>query len=281
MKRRRASAQAIALSPSQLMAKFSLVLLIGASVSLMVISKTQPDIRGRIATPIIDAISPALDVLSRPVEALGDARTWFGKIAGVYAQNESLRADNAVLMQWQSVALQLEAENMALRNLLNYRSQDSLSFTTAKVVGDKAGPFTHSVVVNAGNSAGVKVGEPVVNQEGFVGQVIESGAHSSRILLLTDVSSRIPVVGEQTRERSIAAGNNGQYLNLMYLPENSQLKVGERLVTSGDGETVPAGLAVGEVVNIKGREVTVRPYTNWYRLEYISIVDHKEEAVTQ
>lgn len=259
------------------MGRVSLVLMILASLSLIVISRTSPDIRSAIAAPIADSAAPALDVLSQPVDAFNDVRNWFASLVNIYGQNARLREANSRLMQWQNVAIQLEAENNALRELLNYNAQEEMRFTTAKVISDRGGPFTRTAMINAGSTLGIAEGMPIINGDGLVGRIIETGNHSARILLLTDINSRIPIITADSRERAIAAGNNTESLNLLYLPDDSEVAVGEKLVTSGDGNTVPAGLPVGEVTRVEGGVVEIRPYVSWQRLEYVSAI-HREDA---
>lgn len=259
------------------MGRVSLVLMIFASLALIVISRTAPDIRSAIAAPIADSAAPALDVLSRPVDTFNDVRNWFGSLIDIYGQNARLREANSRLMQWQNVAIQLEAENKALRELVNYSAQEELRFTTAKVISDRGGPFTRTALINAGSGLGITEGQPVINGDGLVGRIIETGQHSARVLLLTDINSRIPVITSESRERAIAAGNNTETLRLLYLPDDTQVAVGEKLVTSGDGNTVPAGLPVGEVVSVEGRVAEVRPYVSWQRLEYVSAI-HRDDV---
>lgn len=280
MKRSRShkhSAQALAISPRQFLGRATLVLMILASIGLIVISRSSPETRSAIAAPIADSAAPALDVLSRPVEAMGKVRNWFANLANIYAQNAKLREANSRLMQWQHVAIQLEAENNALRELLNYSAQEELRFTTAKVISDRGGPFTRTALINAGSGLGVLEGQPIINGDGLVGRVIESGEHSARVLLLTDINSRIPVITSDSRERAIAAGRNTANLTLLYLPDDTQVTVGEMLVTSGDGNTVPAGLPVGEVIAVKDGRVTVRPHASWQRLDYVSAIQRKSK----
>ncbi|MBM3618729.1 MAG: rod shape-determining protein MreC [Alphaproteobacteria bacterium] len=272
---RKSSAHAIALSPRQLLGRASLVLMILASVALIVVSRTSPQLRSALSTPIADSATPALDLLSQPSDAVSRLRSWVATFTNVYAQNAQLREANARLMQWQNVATQLEAENAALRELLHYSADEKLSFTTAKVISDRSGPLSRTVLLNAGTQLGMAEGQPVINGDGLVGRVIEAGNHSSRVLLLSDINSRVPVVTTQSRERSIAAGDNSETLSLLYLADDSKITVGEKLITSGDGDTVPAGLPVGEVVSIHAGVVKVRPYANWYRLNYVSAI-HRE-----
>lgn len=272
---RKSSAQSIAISPRLLLGRFSLILMILASLALIVVSRTSPQLRSALSTPITDSVSPTLDLLNQPKDAISRLRGWMGTFTHVYAQNAALREANARLMQWQNVATQLEAENAALRELLHYRSEDKLAFTTAKVISDRAGPLSRTVLLNAGAYLGLAEGQPVINGDGLVGRIIEAGNHSARVLLLSDINSRVPVVTMQSRERSIATGDNTDLLTLLYLADDTKITVGEKLVTSGDGDTVPAGLPVGEVVSINNGMVKVRPYANWFRLNYVSAI-HRE-----
>lgn len=272
------TSQAIALSPRQFAGRASLVLLILASLSLVFLSRTSPDIRSAISMPIADSAAPALDLLSRPADAMSRVRNWFANLANIYAQNAALREANSRLMQWQHVAIQLEAENSALRELLHYTNEEELRFTTAKIISDRGGPFTRTALINAGTGLGITEGQPVINGQGLVGRIIESGEHSARILLLTDINSRMPVITSDSRERAIATGNNTEELTMLYLPDDSQVAVGEKLVTSGDGETIPAGLPVGEVVSINNGVVKVRPYASWQRLDYVSAIHREKDA---
>lgn len=278
MKRSRshkATSQVIALSPRQFAGRASLILFIFASLALIVISRTAPDIRTAISSPIADSAAPALDMLSRPADTMNKVRNWFANVTNIYAQNAELREANARLMQWQHVATQLEAENAALRELVNYTAREELSFTTARIISDRGGPFARTAMINAGTKLGVAIGQPLITGEGLAGRIIEAGDHSARVLLLTDINSRIPVITSMSRERAIAAGNNGNQLTLLYLPDDSGAAVGEKLVTSGDGDTVPAGLPVGEIESIENGIAKVRPYVNWHRLNYVSVIHRK------
>lgn len=272
---RRASAHAIALSPRQFLGRISLVMMIGASLGMIVMSRTSPELRASLSTPIADSAAPALELLNTPGDAVSRLRNWANTYMQVYTENAALREANARLMQWQNVATQLEAENAALRELLHYTSDEKLSFTTAKVISDRAGPLSRTVLLNAGTQLGIAEGQPVINGDGLIGRIIETGKHSSRVLLLSDLNSRMPVITTQSRERSIAAGDNSDLLTLLYLADDSNVTVGEKLVTSGDGDTVPAGLPVGEIISIEKGVAKVRPYANWFRLNYVSAI-HRE-----
>ena len=130
----------------------------------------------------------------------------------------------------------------------------------ARVVGDAAGGFVDSVLVAAGSDAGLAKGDPVVaavNNAGadkdgaphgvMVGRIVQTGDHSARALLITDVSSRIPVTLEQSQAHAILAGDNTGRPVLLYLPAGANVTIGERVVTSASDGVLPPGLPLGVV----------------------------------
>jgi rod shape-determining protein MreC len=110
--------------------------------------------------------------------------------------------------------------------------------------------------------------------EGFIGRIIEVGEVSSRVLLITDLNSRIPVMVESTRDRAILAGDNSDEPRLLYLPPAVALSPGDRIVTSGDAGALPPGLPVGTVTAAGEGGARVAPFANWSRIEYVRIIDY-------
>jgi rod shape-determining protein MreC len=110
--------------------------------------------------------------------------------------------------------------------------------------------------------------------DGLAGRIAEVGRRSARVLLLTDINSRVPVLVERTRDRAILAGDNSNHPQLLYLKPRAELRVGDRVVTSGDGGVFPAGLPVGVVDSIEDGVVGIAPFVDWDRMEYLRIVDY-------
>jgi rod shape-determining protein MreC len=104
--------------------------------------------------------------------------------------------------------------------------------------------------------------------------VLEVGKRASRVLLLTDISARVPVVIERTRDQAVLAGNNSDNPELQYLPRDVDIKVGDRIVTSGVGGNFPVGLPVGEVTRVADGHILVQLYAQLDRMEYIRLVDY-------
>lgn len=255
--------------------RLSIVFFILACIILMVLSQMNHKVASTIRTGIIDSIVPTLTVLSSPVESVQSISDTFNQFFFALDENEKLRAENEKLKSLQSVAIALEAENDRLRQLLNMLPKDKGSFQTARIVGDTGGAYTRSVLINLGDDGKLTEGLIVTNPKGLVGRVMDVGAHSSRVMLLTDINSRVPVVTEKSRERAVLAGNNTPYPQLNHLPDDSNLRIGERVVTSGDGELFPPGIPVGEIHRFEGGIIQVKPLVDWARLDYVTIMQRK------
>jgi rod shape-determining protein MreC len=122
---------------------------------------------------------------------------------------------------------------------------------TARLIGEASGPFSAARIANAGAEVGVKNGFAAINEYGLVGWVSSVGKRSSRVLLLTDPNSRIPVMGETSRVRAIMVGDRSEQPEMLYMSDASRLRPGERIMTSGDGGMFPRGILVGYAVREK------------------------------
>jgi rod shape-determining protein MreC len=118
----------------------------------------------------------------------------------------------------------------------------------ARIVTDSHGPFADTRLSNAGSEKGVKAGNPVMSENGLVGRVIGVTNGASRVLLLTDIASRTPVMIDRTNARAILTGDGGPNPRLDYLRGRDPIREGDRLLTSGDGGVLPRGLPVGTAV---------------------------------
>lgn len=252
--------------------RFALLLLVGASIALMITAKGEHWAVERLRTTVMDVVAPVLDVISRPAQALNQATEQVGQIIFVYRENERLRDENARLRSWQSTARRLETENAAFRALLRARPEPGVTYVSGRVIGDSGGPWVRTLALNAGESDGVRKGSAVVTGDGLVGRVVESGDRSSRILLLTDLNSRVPVVVESSRYRAILEGDNTDTLKLSFVIPADEIRVGDRIVTSGSGGLFPAGLPIGDVTAIKDGTALVTPLVRFDRLEYVRVL---------
>ncbi|MFN4283346.1 MAG: rod shape-determining protein MreC [Alphaproteobacteria bacterium] len=253
--------------------RFAFASLFALAFALMMLGKAENVLVERARVAIADVAVPILGALSRPIATIDDLLAQTSEMMDLRDENVRLREENARLRAWHGVATHLAAENDALRGLLNYAPPPRGGFISARVVGDGGGPFVRSALIGSGARDGVSKGLAVINEEGLVGRVTEVGQRSARLLLLTDFNSRIPVLLETSRDRAILAGDNSPQPQLALLPATARPKVGERVVTSGHGGLLPAGLPVGVVLGTRDGQTRVKPFVNWDRLEYVRIVD--------
>ena len=252
--------------------RLSLVLLLCAALGILLIQLAKKERIEALRGHVVATLSPVLEVLGLPVEYAHQLAERMQHFLFVYDENLRLRGENARLTSVQEDLRILHAENRYLRKMLKVVPEPVRMFITARVTGDASGPYNHTLIINAGSMHGVVEGMVALSDRGLVGRVVQVEDNTSRILLLTDINSRIPSITEFSRERGIASGVNGELLRLNYLPEDTRVKVGEQVLTSGDGLFFPAGMGVGIVENIVDNEVWIRPYYDKQRLEYITLV---------
>ncbi|MFQ5785301.1 MAG: rod shape-determining protein MreC [Alphaproteobacteria bacterium] len=254
--------------------RFALVLLVAAAIGLMVLGKADSRFVERLRVAITDVTMPVLDVLSRPVASFAAGVEYGRRLIHLHSENARLREENERLRHWQAVARTLEQENATFRLLLNFVDDPRPSFITARVIGDSGGAFVRTALLNAGAADGVRSGQAAVTGEGLAGRVVEAGERSARILLITDLNARLPVVIESSRVPAILAGDNSDRPRLTFVPVNAHVSPGERVVTSGQGGMLPPGLPIGVVAAVEDGVIRVQPFVDWNTLEYVRVLDY-------
>ena len=257
-------------SAAQRFAYSALVLL---SVAIMVIGRADGSLIEHIRTKTNDVLAPVLEAVTQPVTAVADAAAHVRALTELYRENERLKAENAALMQWQQVARRLDNENSGLRTLMNYQPEGSVWFITGRVIGTSGGAFSRNLLINRGTLDSVAKGQAVSAGSGLVGRVTEVGDRAARVLMITDLNSRIPVQIDGNHDRAILAGDNTDRPQLAYVGAHTKINVGDRIVTSGDGGVFPPGMPVGTVASVEGGNIRVEPFADLSRVEYLRVVD--------
>lgn len=255
--------------------RFAFLFLVVAAFGLMLLGKADTVLVERARTAITDAVAPVLELVARPVASLSAVIESVGELADLRAQNAALGRENERLRNWQVVAQRLEAENEALRQTTKMVPDSGLRFVTARVIGDPGGAFARSVLVNAGSRDGVEKGQAAITSEGLAGRVAQVGVRSARVLLLTDINSRIPVLVGSGRERAILAGDNTKQPRLRYLLPSAVIQPGDHVVTSGHGGVFPPGLPVGIVTEASESAMRVQPFVDWAHMEILRLADYE------
>jgi rod shape-determining protein MreC len=256
------------------MERMSLALLVAISAAMIIVGKADQIAFQSLRSSAMDAAAPALRMLSHPAAALDAAADHVRRFITVYSDNIQLAEENERLLGWQQVALRLSAENAELRDLSKLVPDPASSFITARVIADSGGAYARSVMVNAGRDNGVARGQAAITGEGLVGRVAEVGSRAARVLLITDLNSRVPVVIDGTRQRAILAGDNSAQPSLRYVDTVGEIRIGDRIVTAGQGGVFPPGLPVGVVASLDHETARVEPYAALSRVDYVRLVDY-------
>ena len=251
-------------------------LLIVLAICFLIVSTVSPQSLGGLRVTAADAAAPLLNVVSAPIQKAAVFVRDVTGLAAIQAENARLVEENIKLREWYQTALLLEAENKSLRELMNVKVDPQHTYITARILTDSSATFAKSLLVSAGRTDGVKKGQAVISGDGLIGRVVEAGENTARVLLITDMNSRVPVIIEGSSQHAIFAGRNQQSGALLHLPPETKVKKDDRIITSGLGGVFPVGLPVG-VVQQTGDEVLVQPFADFNRLMNVRIVNRPED----
>jgi rod shape-determining protein MreC len=258
----------------QALAKLTLPVLIAASFGLMLLGKADALLADQARVAFADALAPIYAAFAAPLGAIRAGITDMTDLWDLRADDAALRAQNDELRRWQSIALALDTENRRLKAELHWIPDPAPSYVTARVVADAGGVYAKAVLVSVGPEHSIRRGEIALDGDGLVGRVTEVGSRSARILLITDLNSRIPVVMQGSGAHAILVGTNGPYPRLMYWPEGSPPREGEHIVTGAETDAFPGNLPVGIVHYTTARVPEVVPVAQLDRLEIVRIFNY-------
>jgi rod shape-determining protein MreC len=249
-------------------------LLIILAVALILVGKADQRVFAALRTTLADDAAPLLAALSRPLDAATALVAKARGVVAMYEDNRRLERDNARLLAWQQAALRLAADNRELRRLLKVVPDKALSYVTARVIANSGGGFVRSLLIDAGGDRGLTRGQAAIAGAGLVGRLTGVGNRAARVLLITDLNSRIPVMVAGSHVRAVLAGDNSARPQLLYAEPADAVKIGDRIATSGDGGVFPPGLPVGVVAGFERGLPRVEPYVALSQLEYVMVVDY-------
>ena len=209
--------------------------------------------------------------MTSAVNILRSARSY----TRIYQQNQELRRELQQMKAWKEAALQREQENARLLDLNNVRLDPKFTKITGVVLADSGSPFRQTVLLNVGRRDGIVDGWAAIDGIGLVGRIAGVGERTSRVILLTDTSSRIAVSIESNGQRAMIVGDNTSRPPLEFLEAPETVRPGDRVVTSGDGGVFPSGLLVGQVTQTQSGRLRVRLAADIQRLEFLRVLRHQ------
>ncbi len=226
----------------------------------------------RFRAALIDRFVPSFSWLMLPVTKLTVMAEGFQSYARIYEQNQELRRELQQMKAWKEAALQLEQKNAKLLDLNQVRLDPALTHITGVVLADSGSPFRQSVLLNVGQRDGIVDGWAVMDGLGLVGRISGVGESTSRVVLLTDANSRIPVTIQPSGQHAILQGDNSAVPPLEFVESPDLIRPGDQVVTSGDGGVFPSGLLVGQVAEGPDRRLKVRLAADYERLDFLRVL---------
>lgn len=274
MKRRSKAVSIQYFSPRSLVAKVIVFSLVTGVACLLVIGRTKPELAASLRAQTADVVTPVVSFIQSPAKTMGSTYTSIRDFMHSRSEVQQLKLENQQLLKWQAEALKLKSENENLRELLRMVPAKSARYISAPIVSDPNGPYAQTALVGVGKQQGVKAQQAAIGTRGMVGYVIEAGDETARVLLLTDINSRVAVVGERSGKKAIAAGDGDGKLKLNYVSPSDHFMDGERLLTSGDGGFFPAGIPVARLADDGGETLLATPFASVADERVVSVLDY-------
>ena len=251
--------------------KFSLFVLILLSLSIFVL-----DISGLKPIKIIrsllnDGVYRLSAVSSSPIKFSGTVKDFFITHTFVYKENRELKTELEELRNKDFQTLYLQTANKRLQDIIQLEEQSAFTTITAKVILDKNSPYLNSVIINRGSSSRIKLGMPVLNEGNLVGRIVEVNFLSSRILLLNDLNSKIPVMISPKGSQAILSGRGEDKPKLEYLPETFELSDKNLVFTSGKDGIFFEGIPVGNVI-FEDNKIKVKLFSDPNQVSFVNVV---------
>lgn len=260
--------------PARKTFRVALVVLCAVSASLLALERLNHPVIRDVRWRVSEWLTPLLTAAAGPLHPV----RWMGRqISSLVTSTEELerlRSDSRRLAAAEGRALELERQLAALGRLARLVPEQPIAFVSARVVGSSSGAFVRTLSINAGRDHDVRSGLPVVNGDGVVGRVVDAGRNAARVLLLSDLNSRVPVHVGKSAMRAILTGDNSGRPRLEFISDGALLSDGDEVVTSGVGGVFPRGLRVGRVVT-GGRSMRVALHADLDDLEFVSVLMHR------
>lgn len=241
-------------------------------VFLLLCSLFFPQWRETFLRSSLDGVTHFVAIAQTPLEFLSDtfrnAKSMTTLNIEVNKLEDEVRTLKRELIQYN----QLKFENDVLKRYLNVPEREGIKFFTAPVVAIPKGSIKQTILIGIGSDDGVEEGQGVISNSGVVGRLKAVGQTSSRVRLLTDYESRIPVYLPRIKKRAILAGNGSAYPYLVYITDITDLIEGEEVLTSGLGGVFPQGIPIGKIKNIDGGMVAIQLQSNARESYFVQVL---------
>jgi rod shape-determining protein MreC len=251
--------------------KFSLLTLVIVSIIILSLEyfKTGPINQFRIFAK--DVIFKTSYFISLPFSSVKNTYHGFNDHLKIYEENKRLKNTNLNIQELKFENQFLKEENIRLNELIEEKSLFSDNYRVTKILLDQESPYLRSIVINKGFKHDIKIGSAVRSGSYFVGKVVGVNYLTSRVLLINDLNSKIPVIIEPDGTSAMVSGNGSKIFgDIEYLPEKNQVEEGHIVYTSGTDGIISSGIPVGKII-IKNNQKSVRFFTDFDQIQYVKV----------
>ncbi len=251
--------------------RFSLFALIVISAILIFIETIETKPLDSFRAIIKDTIYRGSLIVSLPSKGFSNSANYIKDHINLYNNYNKLKKENSELKNNISKSDFLELENSQLRKLIEEQAASSSNnYVSARVMLDKQSPYLNSFIINIGRNKKIKNGLAVLEEKNFIGRIVDVNYFSSRVLLVSDLNSKIPVVIEPNGYHAILSGHGKKPPTLEYLPKNYKINNGDKVYTSGKGRIFSPGIPIGEV-NIENNIANVLLFSNLDQVTFVNV----------
>jgi rod shape-determining protein MreC len=250
--------------------KFSLFVLTVISIILIFLETIDTKPLNGFRSLIKDVVYRSAVVATYPVKFFSTSYDVISEHFGLYSEYGELIKENENLKNKLSKSDYLELENSQLRKLIDEQVNSEFNLVSARIMLDKQSPYLNSFVINIGANKNIKNGMAVLDGKNFIGRTVDVNFFSSRVLLVTDLNSKIPIITEPSGSHAILSGHGDNNPTLEYLPENHQVKNGDKIYTSGKEGIFSPGIIIGEAI-INKDKMEVQLYSKLNQITFVNI----------
>jgi rod shape-determining protein MreC len=230
-----------------------------------------------------NVLNPVQKYLYAGGQRINNLFSFIGNISNIRKENEALKAKNTELENKLIDYEALKAENTEFKEMVNFKNQNSqYKYLGASVIGKGSGNWYDVFIIDKGSNQNVKKYYPVVTSRGLVGQVVEVGPNWSKVMSVVDEKSRVQGMLSRTRDQGIVQGvpslNGDKFCRMLYLPVESQVQVGDFVVTSELSKFYPKNIKIGVVSEISENKAdftktaTIEPVVDFTKLEEVFVI---------
>ena len=232
-----------------------------------------PKINYSIKVKVLDYSSTIISSLYSPINTINNSVNNFYNIMNVYNLNKKLTSQYDNYSKLENDLIILKMKNSEYKNLLNISDDIEYNFVTSKIISRSNLSYTKSVILASGKNDNITLDSPVIYENSLLGFISELGNTSSRLISITDGTVKIPSIIFEKNLNIIVSGNNDKYLEILNLNNFPNIKDGDKVFTSGDGNKFPQNLFIGTIKTKKNGDFIIEPSLDINRLNFVYILN--------